>query len=77
VTAPDLVTVAEPLRLLRLVEVCSRIGLGRTSLYDLLQAGEFPRPVRLGKRCVRWQSNLVEAWILARIAEGRAVRGGA
>lgn len=62
-------------RLLRLPAVREATGLGPTKLYELIGAGQFPRPVvlartRSGKpRTVAWPEHEVRAWVTARIAE--------
>jgi prophage regulatory protein len=38
-------------------------GLATSTLYAKMQAGEFPRPIKLGRRAVGWKSNDVELWI--------------
>jgi predicted DNA-binding transcriptional regulator AlpA len=38
----------EPFRFLRMPEVLSRTGLGRTTLYRRIENGTFPRPIPLG-----------------------------
>lgn len=58
--------------LLRRKEVEARTGLPRSSLYELIGRGEFPRPIRLGERSVAWIDSEVDAWIASRIAECRA-----
>ena len=53
-------------RILRLPEVQQLVGLSRTTLYDRMAAGEFPRPVKLGgpnSRSVGWPESLVTQWI--------------
>jgi prophage regulatory protein len=57
--------------LLPLPDVLSRCCLGKTRLYELLAAGSFPQPVRLGRRVCFVQSE-VENWILQRMAERNA-----
>jgi len=50
--------------LIRLQATITRVGLSRSTIYALVQRGEFPKPVRLsGTRCVAWRSDEVEAWI--------------
>ncbi|MEQ4620776.1 AlpA family phage regulatory protein [Providencia vermicola] len=39
--------------------------------YKLIQDGEFPKPIKLG-RSSRWLKSEVENWLQARIAESRA-----
>ena len=62
---------AAPLCLLRLPQVIERVGLRRTAIYDLVKAGAFPAPIKLGRRCSAWPSDAVDAWIHARVAEAR------
>lgn len=57
-------------RLIRAPEVCWRIGLKKTALYDLIKAGRFPEAdVRLSARMVAWRENTIEKWIADRVAE--------
>ena len=49
--------------LLRLRQVEAVVGLKKSKIYSLLQAGQFPAPVRLGPRSVRWKGSAVRAWI--------------
>ena len=50
--------------LLRLPQVEAVVGLKKSKIYSLLQAGQFPAPVRLGPRSVRWKGSAVRAWIV-------------
>lgn len=50
-----------------LEEVEPRTGLRKTKLYEMTQAGEFPKPIKVGGRSL-WPSSAVEAWIADRIA---------
>ena len=54
-------------RLLRLPDVKRQIGLGRTSIYEKIKSGDFPKPYPLGARAVAWLADDVEAWIDSRI----------
>ena len=60
-------TYAAP-RLLRLPQVIERTGLGRSSIYGLISAGDFPAPVHLTSTARAFLESEVEAWIAARIA---------
>ena len=51
-------------------EVSRRTGLGRTSIYDLMAAGQFPRPVRVTSTAVRWRASEVAEWINSRPRTG-------
>lgn len=50
------------LTLLRLPEVASRVGLGKTKIYEMIGAGEFPEPVKIGKAS-RWPSTEITKWM--------------
>jgi prophage regulatory protein len=52
---------------LRLKQIKAQIGLGRTSIYDKIKAGEFPKPYPLGPRAVGWLAEEIDAWIESRI----------
>jgi prophage regulatory protein len=50
--------------LLKLPTVQALTGLGKTSIYELVKAGEL-RPVKLGARCTRFRAGDVQAWLQA------------
>jgi prophage regulatory protein len=74
-TAADLATADDepvaPLCLLRLPQVKERTGMGRSMIYEAIKAGTFVAPIRLGRRCVAWPSDAVNAWVRDRIAQSR------
>ncbi|QIG67393.1 transcriptional regulator protein [Rhizobium phage RHph_TM3_3_9] len=53
------------MKLLAIKELKSVKGIpyGKTSLYRLINAGEFPRPVRLGENRVAWLESEIDSWI--------------
>jgi len=53
----------------RLRSVMQRTGLGRSRIYELMDAGEFPSSVPLGGRSKGWVSGEIDSWIRGRIAE--------
>ena len=61
-------TAHSPRKLLRLPQVLDLTGLSRASIYRYVDAGDFPRPVKLGARAVAWRASDVEAWIEGREA---------
>jgi prophage regulatory protein len=61
--------------ILRLPAIKERSGLSRSSIYQLIKAGQFPAPVALGKRAVGWDSTEIDAWIEERLAEAQRSRG--
>jgi prophage regulatory protein len=54
---------------LRRQAVEGRTGLSRSSIYDRIAAGEFPKPVSLGGRSVGWLESEIIDWQKARITE--------
>lgn len=67
-TASSIPEVPAPngLRLLRIPEVCRQTGLGKSSIYSMIQSGHFPAPKRLGARAAAWLQSDVESWIRSR-----------
>ena len=56
-------------RLLRRRDVEALTGLRCSTLYDLMAAGRFPKPVSIGPRAVAWVDTEIAEWQEARIAE--------
>lgn len=54
-------------RILKLKEVLTRTGLGKTTLYMLISNGDFPQQIPLGLRAVGWLESEIDAWILEKI----------
>jgi prophage regulatory protein len=47
---------------------CRRItGLSRTTRWRLVQAGDFPPPLKLSKRAIGWSASSVAAWLEQRL----------
>ena len=55
-------------RVLRIVEVSNRIGLGRSSVWQMVKEDQFPAPRRLSRRAVGWLDTQVDEWLRARAA---------
>ena len=56
-------------RLLRRPEVETITGLSRASIYEKMDEGVFPRPVKTGVRAVAWVESEIADWNRERIAE--------
>lgn len=41
-------------------------GLSRSAIYDLMQKGQFPRPVRLTGKAVGWPESAIAEWLASR-----------
>lgn len=51
---------------LRRPAVETATGLSRSTIYDMMDRGEFPRPIRIGRRAVAWPESAVLAWLADR-----------
>ena len=56
-------------RILRRAEVEAKTGFKRAHIYNLMNAGKFPKAIRLGIRAVGWDSAEIEQWINQRLEE--------
>jgi prophage regulatory protein len=57
-----------PERFLRKKEVLFRTGLTSSSLYRLMEQGNFPQSLQISERSVAWRESEVERWIDTRIS---------
>jgi len=51
--------------ILRRTELEQRLGLSRSSIYKMMDDGEFPRPFKIGRRAVGWREEDIETWLMA------------
>ena len=58
------------MRYLTIKEVCEKLKLSRSTVYNKLNAKKsrfhdpsFPTPRRLGKRCIRWVEAEIDTWM--------------
>lgn len=64
--------VPAPLRkedMLRLPSVLQRTGLSRSTLYELIKKGRFPKQFKITERSSGWRSADIEEWIIAATAD--------
>lgn len=57
---------------LRLPLVQQRVGLSRSTIYEMVKQGRFPRPVSIGTRAVAWTSFSIDSWVEQRILASHA-----
>ena len=57
---------------LRRNQVQTRTGLSRSTIYQYIKDGMFPKPVPLGPRAVGWLESEVSEWVDARVKIARA-----
>ena len=58
---------------IKLPEVKRRTTLSTTEIYRRLEAGSFPKQIRLGAKSVAWLEHEVQAWIDDRVAESKVI----
>jgi prophage regulatory protein len=66
-------------RILRKPDVLKKIGVSKTQLQNLIEAGEFPGAIKLGgpeARAIGWIEAEIDAWIEKKIAERNAALAG-
>jgi len=53
--------------ILRRPQVEHRTGLSRSTIYAMMAEGDFPKPIRLGKRAVGWPESVISEWLESRL----------
>ena len=62
------------INLMRLTRIKGKVGLGKTTINEMVKRGEFPKPIQIGARAVAWLESDVDEWIESRVkAAGDAV----
>ena len=58
----------ENLNIIRLPELCKKIGMSKPSVYRLMKQGHFPNSIQIsGARSVGWIEAEVDSWIESRM----------
>jgi prophage regulatory protein len=53
----------EQLKIIRLPDVEQRSGISRSTIYRYMNAGNFPKTIKIGLRAVGWLESDIDAWI--------------
>ncbi len=56
--------------LLRRREVEEIVGLSRSSIYRMMESGDFPKSVKISRGAVRWRASDIKAWLESRPVTG-------
>jgi prophage regulatory protein len=67
----DFSTKENLMKILRLADVMSKTGLSKTSVYEYITAGNFPKQIKLGPRSAGWVEAEIDAWLASRIEASR------
>jgi prophage regulatory protein len=54
-------------KILRVADAVQKTGLSRSTIYRLLEAEDFPLPIRLSKRAIGWTELQLDEWIAKRL----------
>jgi len=63
------------IQILRLRQVCERIGLSRSMVYQLEAEQRFPPRIKIGVRAVGWIESEIQAWLEQRVHGNRPSLG--
>ena len=55
-------------------QVEDAIGYKRSALYAMVSEGDFPKPIKLGRRAVGWLESDVSGWIKSRVNASRCAK---
>jgi len=61
--------VTSQMNILRRAEVEKICGCKKSSLYELMRLGKFPKPLHLGARAVGWLDSEIQDWIKDKAAK--------
>ncbi len=50
-------------------EVCGFLNVSDTTLWRMVRAGRFPKPVKISERRIGWPKDQIEAWLEVKRAE--------
>ena len=56
---------------IRFPAVKSRCGISRSNIYQQINQGTFPKPIRLGERAVGWLSSDIDDWLSRKVEESQ------
>lgn len=56
-------------RVLKLKEVVARTAKAKSTVYDDVAKGIFPKPIKIGSRASGWLESEIEQWLQERINE--------
>lgn len=54
---------------MRLRDVIEVTGLSRSTIYDKMKGGTFPRPVNISARAIAWPESTIAEWLASRVQQ--------
>ncbi|WP_186239519.1 helix-turn-helix transcriptional regulator [Burkholderia gladioli] len=59
------------MNVLRIAQVAEKVGLGRSTLYRMIAAGEFPKPIKITSGSNGWLEDDIDGWLAERAGRGQ------
>lgn len=59
--------VFNPEKMLRVQDVLKKTGIKRSTIYAMVAAGRFPKPIQLSERMGVWPEDVIDNWLAERI----------
>ena len=56
---------------IRLAAVKRKTGLSKSSIYQMMNLGNFPTSISIGTRAVAWDEEEIDEWAHIKVAESR------
>ncbi len=54
-------------RFIDFLEIKFRTGLSRSTVYEFMKVGKFPKPINIGTRTKKWLESDIDHWIAEQI----------
>ena len=48
---------------MNLPEVIETVRLGKTTIYDMIKRGEFPKQIKISRKKALWDKEKIDAWM--------------
>jgi len=45
----------------------AKLGLSCSTIYAMMAADKFPRPIKIGRRAVGWRNTDIQEWVLSKV----------
>ena len=54
-------------KIYRISAIMEMTGLSRSWIYLAVSKGEFPKPIKIGKRAIGWPESVIKEWIQGKV----------
>ena len=48
----------------------AKLGISCSTIYAMMAAGKFPKPIKLGRRAVGWRNKDIQDWVRSKMDAG-------